>query len=189
VALRNHQLAYEKPTQNETLWVLRAQVGDREAFGQIFLWSERLLRAHIMSILRDPAAVEDVLQEVFLTIYRRIKWLRDPNLFRPWVFRVGTREALRFRRRHFDRREDPLDLEVGSVSGESRLVAGLLSKEVLLRLEAVSAESRAILSLHYLEDMSISEAADILGVPVGTAKSRLARGIRKLKALLTKEGR
>ena len=85
------------PTRLEVFWVLRAQVGDREAFDPLFHWCERLLRPHVYAIVREPAAVEDILQNVFLAIYRNIRWLNDPDHFRPWVFRIATREALRYR--------------------------------------------------------------------------------------------
>ena len=177
----------ERPKPIEVFWVLRAQVGDREAFDPLFQWCERLLRPHVFAIVREPAAVEDILQNIFLTIYRKIRWLNDPDLFRPWVFRIATREALRYRRVHSDRREDHFDEAFAGASPEDGLANAVLSEQALRSLEDVSAESRAILSLHYLEDLSISEAAAILGIPVGTAKSRLARGIQKLKSLLTSE--
>lgn len=170
----------ERPKAIEVLWVLRAQVGDRQAFDPLFQWSERLLRPHIHAIVRDRAALEDVLQNVFLTVYRKIQWLNDPDLFRPWIFRIATREALRYRRLNSDRREDPFDEAFAGVSPAGGLSNAVLSEQTLRGLADVSAESRAILSLHYLEDLSISEAAAILGVPVGTAKSRLARGFRNL---------
>jgi RNA polymerase sigma-70 factor (ECF subfamily) len=164
--------------------VLRAQLGEREAFERLFEWNERLLRPHLRRILRDEAAVEDVLQEVFLTVYRKIYWLRDPELFRPWLFRIATREALRFRRRSVGRREDPLEAAISATSEEGRQTAALLTRQALRAMEDVSAASRAILSLHYLNDLSIEEAAALLGIPVGTAKSRLARGIQKLREVM-----
>ncbi len=174
----------EKQTRTESFWVLRAQLGDREAFDHLFEWSGRLLRPHLRHIVPDPDAVEDVLQEVYLTIFRKLYWLRDPDLFRSWLFRLATREALRYRRRSIGRMEDPLEDAASGASDESRRVAALLSEQALSKLADVSAVSRAILSLHYLEDMSIEDAAAVLGIPVGTAKSRLARGIQKLREAL-----
>lgn len=176
----------EKPIRAEIFWVLRAQVGDRAAFDSLFEWSERLLRPHLRAIVRDAAAVEDVLQNVFLIVYRKIEWLDDPSLFRPWLFRIATREALKYRRRQSDRREDQFDETVGGSSQqvEYELSDSVLSSQAVQSLEDVPAESRAVLNLHYLEEMSIGETAQVLGIPVGTAKSRLARGIQKLKALL-----
>jgi DNA-directed RNA polymerase specialized sigma24 family protein len=99
----------EKPIRAELFWVLRAQVGDRAAFDLLFEWNERLLRPHLQAIVRDAAAVEDILQNVLLIIYRKIEWLDDPALFRPWLFRIATREALKYRRRQSERREDQFD--------------------------------------------------------------------------------
>ena len=171
----------DKQSRIASFWVLRAQMGEREAFDRLFEWSGRILRPHIRHIVRDPAGVEDVLQEVYLTVYRKVYWLRDPDLFQPWLFRIATREALRFRRRHDGRREDPLDEAMAGAPDEHRRNSELLTEQALRLLEDVSAVSRAILSLHYLQDLSIEEAAALLGIPVGTAKSRLARGIQKLR--------
>src|SRR5579872_2238088 len=171
----------EKQSRAVSFWVLRAQMGEREAFDYLFEWAERLIRPHVRHIVRDPAAAEDVLQDVYLTLYRKIYWLRDPELFQPWLFRIATREALRFRRRIAGRREDPLEDGFRGVSDEGRRTSALLSEQALRLLEDVSAVSRAILSLHYLQEMSIEEAAAMLEIPLGTAKSRLARGIQKLR--------
>jgi RNA polymerase sigma-70 factor (ECF subfamily) len=147
---------HENPIRAELFWVLRAQVGDRAAF------------------------------DVFLIIYRKIEWLDDPALFRPWLFRIATREALKYRGRQSERREDQFDESLGGSSRqvEKQLSNSVLSGQALRSLEDVPAESRAVLNLHYLEEMSIGETAQVLGIPVGTAKSRLARGIQKLKSLL-----
>jgi RNA polymerase sigma-70 factor (ECF subfamily) len=67
---------------------------------------------------------------------------------------------------------------------ENQLSNSVLSGQAVRSLEDVPAENRAVLNLHYLEEMSIGETAQVLGIPVGTAKSRLARGIQKLKSLL-----
>ncbi len=180
-------MGQDETTRTETLWVLRAQVGDREAFDHLFLWSERFLRPHIRNIVRDTAATEDVLQNVFLTIYRKIRWLQDPELFRPWLYRIATRSAIDYRRKHTAYREEPLDDLTLAARTEINPLRQLMAGEALRNMDGISVESRAILSLHYLEEMSIDEAAAVLGIPVGTAKSRLARGIQSLKSLLRRK--
>ena len=88
--------------RQETLWVLRAQVGDREALANLFTAIQAPLYRAIASILGDRALAEDVLQEVLLRIYQKLHWLRDPELFRPWCYRIATREV--FRRQKRERR-------------------------------------------------------------------------------------
>ena len=133
-------------------------------------------------------AADDVLQEAFLQICRNIKWLRDPELFIPWVYRIASRACFKFLRQ--DRRFPKADDESMSVYD----VASVSQPELKLfcdlpeLLEKVSPASRAVLSLHYLQDVPIQEVAAILEIGVGTAKSRLAYGLSCLRRILsTKE--
>src|SRR5262249_52954305 len=76
-------------------WVLRAQAGDREAFDELLKTIAAPLFRYVRSLAGKHAQAEDILQEVFLIMYRKLVWLRDPELFRPWAYRIATREAFR----------------------------------------------------------------------------------------------
>src|SRR5690242_19380303 len=85
----------ETVRRREGFLVLRAQLGDREAFDELFHGiAPRLLR-YISSILRNHSSAEDVLQEVLLLIYRKIRWLENPASFQAWTYRLAGREAIR----------------------------------------------------------------------------------------------
>src|SRR5688500_18566964 len=97
-------------TAHERSLILRAQSGDRAAFDELLRRvDESLLRYISTLVVRSRIAAEDVLQDVLLTIVRKIGWLRDPDLFRPWAFRIASRMAFRMLRR--ERRSEPLDEE------------------------------------------------------------------------------
>ena len=83
------------PTRQEALWVLRAQSGDREAMNQLFLAVQNPLYRFLRSLGADEHRAEDLLQDVFVTIYRKIRWLREPALFRAWSYRITHRLAVR----------------------------------------------------------------------------------------------
>src|SRR5215471_14445161 len=81
-------------SREEYLLVLRAQTGDREALDHLFRRVQIPLLRHLMLVTRNPADAEDVAQQVFLLVHRKLDWLRDPALFRPWLYRIATRQAL-----------------------------------------------------------------------------------------------
>jgi RNA polymerase sigma-70 factor, ECF subfamily len=170
--------------KQETWLALRAQAGDREAFDRLFRMLQEPLYRYIFSLVGARAPAEDVLQEVFILIYRKIRWLREPELLRPWVYRIATREAfkhLKRERRWTDKAEDEsvlLDLPAPSRDD--------LAPEMIAQLvERLSPASRAVIVLHYLHEMPLAEIAEVMGVAVGTVKSRLAYGLDLMRRQLT----
>ena len=170
--------------KQETWLALRAQAGDREAFDCLFRLLQEPLYRYIFSLVGARAPAEDVLQEVFILIYRKIRWLREPELLRPWVYRIATREAfkhLKRERRWADKTEDEsvlLDLPAPSRDE--------LAPEMIAQLvERLSPASRAVIVLHYLHEMPLAEIAEVMGLAVGTVKSRLAYGLDLMRRQLT----
>lgn len=176
------------PTQPETLWVLRAQSGDREAMNQLFLAVQDPLYRFLRSMGADAHGAEDLLQEVFVTIYRKIGWLRDPALFRAWSYRIAHRHAAR-RLAGERREEDRFDAEahVDDVASSHQPVA-LPDGDLSELLASVTARSRAVLALHFEHGLELAEIADVLEIPVGTVKSRLGFGLASLRRHLAGPG-
>jgi len=176
-------------TTHELLLVLRAQSGDVGALGELFERVGPRIAGHIRYIVRDDALAEDVLQEVFLIVHRKIGWLRTPETFRPWVYRIASREAIRVAKKERARpdqraSDDAFDWSAVPDRSGRDAESHAFSAEVVQAVAGVSPASRAVLSLHYLEDLTLHEAAGLLGIPVGTVKSRLAAGIAQLRAQL-----
>lgn len=167
----------------ETRTILLAQSGDRAALEELFVIVERPLRRYILSAVADRALAEDVLQEVFILIYRKLYWLRDPALLRPWAYRIASREIVRQLKRarrwpdQFGEDFAPESIPDATRDDYRPGLAGQLP-ELLAR---VSPASRMILVLHYLDEMPLQEVADVLGLPLGTIKSRLAYGLAALR--------
>ena len=123
---------------------------------------------------------DDVLQGVLWTVARKLAWLDEPAAFTAWVFRIASRAALRHVTR--ERRVWPFGSpeELDLVPADD--AAPAVSRDEIERLLAVATpRSRAVLVLHYLEDLSLDEVAAVLDVPVGTVKSRLAYGLRLIR--------
>ena len=123
-----------------------------------------------------------LLQEVALKIYRQIRHLREPRVFRPWAFRIATRIAFAYLKKAKRWRELENDPElVRSMAGVSSNGQEAFDSDFLRLVDRVSPASRAVLLLHYQQQLSLEETAAILDIPVGTAKSRLSYGVATIR--------
>ncbi|HEX2523496.1 MAG TPA: sigma-70 family RNA polymerase sigma factor [Terriglobia bacterium] len=166
-------------SEQEAHWVLRAQCDDREAMELLLGSVQAALRRYVSGLVGSGDA-DDILQNTLVLIYRKLAWLEDPALFRPWAFRIASRTAFRWlkqKKRQTEERADEIALD-------GIAEAGQLTSELLQELgviEGISPASRAVLVLHFQEDLPLSEVAAILEIPVGTVKSRLAYGLAVLR--------
>ena len=177
----------DDPELSETFIVLRAQAGDVDAFDALYRLYAPVLLRHLHHVLGDADRAEDALQDVFVLVYRKMRWLRDPASVRPWLYRLATRHAVRMLRTRYRRRESQLlDEEWAAIARhatETPLERALTAEEVRRAISHLPAISRAVLSLHYLEALPLADVARVLGVPIGTAKSRLSSGLARLRRL------
>ena len=171
-------------SEREQWRVLRAQSGDREALDELLESVQAPLYRYVLSLTGERALAEDILQEVFLRIYRKLGWLREPRLFRAWAYQIATREAFRHLRREKSWAEQVRDeaaLKMIPAPPPREEFAPELIERLHQSVAALSPASRAVIVLYYLHEMSFEEAAAVLGVPVGTVKSRLAYGLERLR--------
>ncbi len=177
-------------SKQEIFLILRAQTGDRVAFDELLKSIQTALFRYIVRLVGEHAAAEDVTQEVFLTIYRKIRWLENPQLFRAWAFRIASREAfkrLKRERRWSEQIRDEEVLEKISARETAEIYERELIEKIPTLISEVSPASRAVLILHYLNEMPLSEVAEILDISLGTVKSRLAYGLANLREKIKKE--
>lgn len=178
------------PTK-EIFLVLRSQSGDKQAFDELLRSVQTRLWRYISGLVGEPQLAEDILQEVFLILYRKIGWLNDPKLFRAWTYRIASRESFRYLKKEARWREQIRDEEIlyqiPTVESGPEYDSDLIAKIPELLAE-VSPASRAVLILHYLEELTLSETAEILDISLGTAKSRLAYGLVNLRRRVKKTG-
>jgi RNA polymerase sigma-70 factor, ECF subfamily len=164
----------------DNLAVLRAVAGDREVLDSVLASMQRPLYRYIAKLMPRRQMAEDVLQEVLFRICKKIRWLRDPELLRPWALRIASRECFRQLRSEKRRGEDALDLDSPQTAANNDS-AQEWEPRLFDWIDDLAPASRAVIVLHYLEEMSIEEAAAILEIPLGTAKSRLAYGLARLR--------
>ena len=166
--------------RQEALWVLRAQCHDREAFESLLRSVQPSLRRYLAGLVGRTDA-DDLLQDVMVIVIRKLGGLDDPQVFRPWAFRIASREAFRHikkRRLWIGQHEDDSQLDE-LPTPEIRPSGELLLQ--LVATESLSPASRAVLILHFQEELSLPEVAAILDIPLGTAKSRLAYGLASIR--------
>lgn len=166
-----------------------ARNGDREAYADLIRVRGDRLFALTQRILRDVERAEDALQDALVTAWRDLPGLRDPDRFDAWLHRLVVRSCLADARRERQRVMDlrVLPIEVPSATDEFRDV---VDRDQLERgFRRLSAEQRAILVLRHFEGRDLGEIADTLGIPVGTASSRLHHAHRAMRAALDADAR
>src|SRR5258707_12326043 len=140
------------------------------------------------SLTRSETDACDLTQQTFYVWANKGHQLQDPSKVKSWLFTTLHREFLEMRRRqtrfpHFEL--DEVSQELPPI--EPEMVNRLDSGAVLSLLAQVDLVFQAPVALFYLEDCPYKEIAEILAVPIGTAKSRIARGIAQLQAILAKQ--
>ena len=167
----------------------RAQRGDEEAFASLAVAAGDRLHAVAFRILRDTDLAEDASQQALLTIWRDLPQLRDPARFDAWSYRLLVRAcyAEGRRTRHWVPNLHLLPADEPEV-GEG--LSSVVDRDQLERgFRRLSIDHRAVVVLHHYLDLPLDEVADVLGVPVGTVRSRLHHAMRGLRAALEADAR
>jgi RNA polymerase sigma-70 factor (ECF subfamily) len=162
---------------------------------------DRLVEQHSAGLYRLSAAIvgvddaADATQDTFLQAWLALPGLRQPDRFEPWLRRIlvnRCRNVLRSRRRSV--RTISVDHELGTEPlGDLRSIDfrdGIHSRAALdAAFERLDVDHRSVLALHYVADLTLTDVATTLEIPVGTAKSRLNAGLRALRAVVSDEPR
>jgi RNA polymerase sigma-70 factor (ECF subfamily) len=166
-----------------------AQRGDREAYADLVRGRGDRLFAIAHRILRDVDRAEDALQDALVIAWRDLPGLRDPDRFDAWLYRLVVRscvaEAVRARRHVANLHVLPVDIvstadDYLSVADRDQLERGF---------RRLPPEQRAILVLRHYAGFEPTEIADALGIPAGTARSRLHHAHRAMRAALEADAR
>lgn len=171
-------------TADDPIVVAAAQAGDLRAFETLVRRYTPAVYAHALRFFNDTGAAEDTVQEVFVKVFRSLDSFDAKAKFSTWLFRV-TRNACLDEVRSGRRRPipvDPVDHDTAVTADFSDQVATNAMIELAMR--ALVPEDRDALSAVAIFDLSYPEAAKILGVPVGTVKSRVFRARRTIAARL-----
>ena len=171
------------------------QAGDEAAYEQLIERFQSPVYNLAYRLLNDQADASDVVQEVFLKIFRNVGQFRGDSSLRTWVYRIAVNESHNRRRWLFRHRRGETGIEETFEDSDGRekplMDAGetpfdfTMNREAQLLLEAALAEInpvfRTALVLREVEDMSYEDIAEILEVSIGTVKSRIVRGREALR--------
>jgi RNA polymerase sigma-70 factor (ECF subfamily) len=166
--------------------VVRARGGDHDAFAILAAAAVTRLDAAARLILRDRELARDAVQDALVRAWRDLRSLRDPDRFDAWLRRLVVHACIDQLRR---RRSRPIEVEL--ISMTSHLpdpVDGFVDRDALDQaLASLDPAHRAVVVLHYYLGLPLPDAARMMGIPLGTAKSRLHRAIRALRDALEPE--
>ncbi|MGE5358134.1 MAG: RNA polymerase sigma factor [Bacteroidales bacterium] len=171
-------------------WIAcRCQLGEPGAFDTLVSELERPLFYYVLKLLGNEDAALDVLQEVWVKVFRGIHALRVPEALRPWLYRVARGTALN-RVRDDDARsqaEEPMT-DAGDMAFEAAGDRAGIGAEQIFEvhdaLDRLERRHREVLVLLFLEGLSVDDIALVVGIPAGTVKSRVYHAKKALRALL-----
>jgi len=171
------------------LLVLRCRRRDRAAFDELIAMRERRLFYYVRRLVGREDDAWDVLQETWLHVVRGIGSLREPRGFPKWLYTIARNVAMsRLRRRYADEAHLAEPENLGEIDAPVETFTLEDAELVHAALGKLSLAHRDVLTLHFMEDLTIEEIAEVLGVPAGTIKSRLHYAKRALRAALEQEG-
>jgi RNA polymerase sigma-70 factor (ECF subfamily) len=165
-------LSADKQILESAILVTRCQRGDREAFaGIVRLW-ERPLFYYLRRLATSEADTWDALQDTWLRVFRAIRTLRDPRTLPAFLYKTARNVALARLRVRPELDEQLAHPETGAAP-DYAFIAFDDAEQVHHALDQLPLAQREALTLYFLQDLTIDEIADVLGVPPGTVKSRL----------------
>jgi len=170
--------------------VSRVQAGDQGAFNLLVLKYQRKVLRLVSRLIRDPAEVEDVVQEAFVKAYRALPQFRGDSAFYTWLYRIAVNTA----KNHLvslgkqpipmtdltSDEEDTESFDSGAVvadnqTPESLLLSRQIAETVNRSIEALPPDLRAAITLREIEGLSYEEIAEAMNCPIGTVRSRIFR--------------
>lgn len=165
--------------------------GDHEAFDGLVRFASNRLYGIAWRILRDQYLAEDALQQALISIWNELPRLRDPDRFDAWTYRVivraATAEARKAGRGGPTSTLLPDDADASRAPDDYRAVA---DRDAIERgFDRITPEQRAVLVLQHYAGLSQAEIADVLGIPIGTAGSRIHYAARALRAAIESDSR
>jgi RNA polymerase sigma factor (sigma-70 family) len=166
--------------------VERAQKGDHDAFAVLARNAVTRLGPAARLILREPELARDAVQEAFISAWRDLPGLRDPDRFEAWLFRLTVHSCLRMARR----RRRAIEVDIGAVDlpAGTNFAGAVDDRDQLDRaLRQLEPDRRALVVMHIYLGLPLPEVARQLGIPLGTAKSRLSRSLAVLRVVIKGE--
>jgi RNA polymerase sigma-70 factor (ECF subfamily) len=172
----------------EQLPVRQAKAGDPEAWNALFRRYQLPLYVYVFELVRDEQASLDIVQETFMAALRHIGSLREESKFGGWLFGIAHQKCLqswRQQNRAAALRDEIAELPPDHDDGpDELLIRREQEAEFMSLLNELPPPQRSVLLLHFIEDFSLEQIAQITQTPLGTVKSRLHYAKRALRRIL-----
>ncbi|EGJ35113.1 MULTISPECIES: sigma-70 family RNA polymerase sigma factor [Moorena] len=187
--------AAAKTTSTDTELVLQCQQGNQQSFRQLYRRYQQRVRSTIYQLC-GAYALDDLVQEVFLRVWKGLPKLRQPSQFSTWLYRIcwnvaSDQRGKLQRQRAFNLQlpEDTADLPLKNAkSSYTPDLMQLHYQDIIQQgMQQLSLNHRAVLVLHDLEDLPQKEVAKILGIALGTVKSRLFHARTSLRKYIIQQ--
>jgi RNA polymerase sigma-70 factor (ECF subfamily) len=172
---------------DQRVLVERAKGGDHDAFTVLIDQTIARLDGAARLILRDPELARDAVQETLIRAWRDLRRLRDVGRFDAWLHRLMVNACLDLARR---RRRRPIEVEIMPLDSPSTVdVAGEFADRQMLddALQRLDVPHRAVVVLHYFVGLPLPEVATALGIPAGTARSRLHYSLAAMRVSMARD--
>ncbi len=167
----------------ERVLILRCQTGDESAFEELVERYHGRLYYYVRRLLGPNDRVDDVLQSVWLAVFRGLRKLRDPEAFAVWLYRIAHNRALQELRSSREVVGLQDDIPVTD-AGQEEKFSPEDAASVHAALDRLRVEHREVLVLRFLGQLSYQEIAAVVGCSLGTVKSRIYHAKRALRRLM-----
>ena len=164
---------------------LRCQSGEPGAFEDLIAVMERPLLYYAMTLTGNADSGLDVLQDAWLKVFRNIRKLKDPGALRPWLYSIVHGIAVDRIRKSSRRGKAEQSQYEEFVEAEEPSFANEDATAIHRALSEISLPHREVLVLHFLDELSIAEIAEVVGCSEGTVKSRMHYAKRAMKEILS----
>ncbi len=170
-------------TKSDSKLVKAVLNGNRDAYGYLFERHERSVQAVALAVLGDYHAAQDVVQESFVTAYRKLGGLRKGSSFGPWVRKIARREAIRIGRNKQQRKDAKhLAMNASVISNDGRIDEP--NRRLLDAVMRLPKHECVVIMLRYFDNHSMKMISQITGRPVGTITMQLSRAHARLQKWL-----
>ena len=153
--------------------VHRCQDGERAAFEELFEMYQPRLKYYVRRLDSGSSNIDDILQDIWLTVFKKIHKLKDAEIFAVWLYRIARNKVYDGFRRKDRFLTLPQEDELPGPSGAEPVFDANDTEELHRAMNKVKPHHREVLTLCFIEQMSYQSIADVVGCSIGTVRSRI----------------
>lgn len=180
----------------EQKWIAEARRGDQEAFAELVRLYEKRVLALTRRMCKNPEDAAEAAQEAFFAAWQGLRGFREESRFSTWLYRLASNACVDLLRREGRRQaavsldDEDLNLDLPSAlpSPQDEAERRELGEQIEAGLRALPPEYREVLVLREMHQLRYEEIGEVLGLDMGTVKSRISRGRKRLRSFLLESG-